>query len=162
METREVELFGEKVLLSEFTTEDFFSLSSFQPDIGDEDCTEEIRNGKAKLRSNVYVASLGLKTNIKPLPFILRFKKRKKIKAWNYLFTQEHIFKKMGINEGGKICDIISEISGLEKGDDLKKKAGLISDDTSQEQSSVTSSESPGTKLKTEDYQNISECEKSP
>lgn len=105
MKTKEVELFGEKVLLSELTAEDFFVLKGFG---------EKNTKPEDWVKANYLCLEMALAGNKKPLPSWWRWQERKKIVARNRLFERDHILKSVGLSEAAELFEEVFRLSGLE------------------------------------------------
>ena len=114
MKVKEIDLFGEKVLLSELTGEDFFVLKQFS----DGKMTPE-----KGIQANYLGLSFALNINIKPVPPVWKWRQYRKVKAWNRLFTQRYLFTNVGLLEAGDFLNEVFALSGLDFQDVDKKKA---------------------------------------
>lgn len=102
--TKQVDLFGHKVLLSELTAEDFFILKGFG---------EQNTKPADWVKANYLCLEMALAPNKKPLPSLWKWRKRKQVKAWNQLFERENILKSVGLSEAAKFFEDIFALSGM-------------------------------------------------
>lgn len=131
MKTKEIELFGEKVLLSELTAEDFFVLKAF---------SEKNRTPAGMIQANYLCVEMSLSRNVRPLPAWWHRKERRQVKGWNRKFSGKHIRANVGLCESGELFEQIFALSGLTMPDDKKKlESEVRSAEKSQEELSVTS-----------------------